>query len=86
MVLAKRGRLHKRLDAPAPGEKIIYDMANQYLSKFVHPASMSSTQSKDSNLIALAVPGIVSMALVFIQTAFPVLITCLDSIAPAPPA
>jgi hypothetical protein len=68
------------------GEKIIYDMANKYPSKFVHPTSMSIQAKKDPNLIALAVPGIVQMALVFLQTAFPVLIKCLDSIAPAPVA
>jgi hypothetical protein len=68
------------------GEKIIYDIANKHLSKFVHPTSMSIQAKKDTNLIALAVRGIVQMALVFIETTFPVLIKCLDSIAPAPTA
>jgi len=67
------------------GEKVVYDTANKYLSKFVHPTSISIQARKDLKLAGLAIQGVVLMALFFIQTAFPALINCLDSIA-APPA
>jgi len=67
------------------GEKVVYETANKYLSKFVHPTSLSIQAKKDTKLIGLAIQGIVLMALFFIQMAFPALIKCLDSIA-SPPA
>jgi hypothetical protein len=72
--------------ADSLGEKIIYDTANKYLSKFVHPTSVSIQAKKDLNLMNLAVEQVIKMALFFMQSAFPALVKCLDDLAPKPAA
>jgi hypothetical protein len=66
------------------GEKLIYDIGNKYLSKFVHPTSVSIQSRKDPRLMLLAVQGIAQTGSFFVETSFPVLIGCLNAIQPPP--
>ena len=68
--------------ADSLGEKVMYETTNKYLSKYVHPTSVSIQAKKDPKLMNMAVQSIIQMALFSMQTAFPVLIKLLDALAP----
>jgi hypothetical protein len=67
------------------GEKLIYETTNKYLSKFVHPTSISVQAKKLPELVENAIERTVQLALFVMDRAFPPLVRCLDGVERRPP-